>query len=83
MEMAELKQKGNIVIPHELLRGIRPGTPFAAARHGKIIILRAISGLSRTEQEEMVELDEIWKEIEQGKCQTYSEEEFFERFAEW
>lgn len=83
METTKLSTKGQIVIPEEIREGIDVGTPFIVMRQNNLIILKKIEGLTKQEMEEMKELDKIWKEIDSGKCKSYSEKEFFAKLKEW
>ena len=83
MEITKLSTKGQIVIPEKIRKEIEVGTAFIATRKNDLIILKKIEGLSEEEMKEMEELDKIWKDIDAGKCETYSEEEFFKKFREW
>ena len=46
-------------------------------------ILKKVEGLTEEEIKEMKELDTIWKDIDAGKCESYTEEEFFKKMKEW
>ena len=83
MEITKLSTKGQIVIPEKIREGIEVGTPFSVTRKDNLIILKSVKGLSEKEKKEFEELNEIWKEIDEGKCETYSEEEFFKKLKEW
>ena len=83
MEITKLSTKGQIVIPEKIREGIEVGTPFSVTRKDNLIILKSVKGLSEKEKKELEELNEIWKEIDEGKCETYSEEEFFKKLKEW
>jgi len=83
MEVTKLSTKGQIVIPERMRRGIREGTAFVVSRHDDLIILKKVEGLTEEEEKEMKELDRIWKDIDDGKCTTYSEKEFFEQMQKW
>ncbi len=83
MEITKLSTKGQIVIPEKMREGIEVGTAFTVTRKDNLIILKSVKGLSEKEKKELEELNEIWKEIDEGKCDTYSEEEFFKKLKEW
>ena len=83
METTRLSTKGQIVIPEKVRRGIREGTVFMVTRQDDLIVLKKIDGLTEEEKEEVRELDRIWKDIDAGRCTTYTEKEFFARFKEW
>ena len=83
METTKLSTKGQVVIPEEIREGMDAGTIFIVTRRNDLIILKKAEGLTKQEMEEMKELDKIWKEIDSGKCKSYSEKEFFEKLKEW
>ena len=83
MEVTKLSTKGQVVIPERMRRGIREGTAFVVSRQDDLIILKQLKGLTKQEKEELRELDRIWKDIDDGKCTTYSEKEFFEQMRKW
>lgn len=83
MEITKLSSKGQIVIPESLRKGFEDGTAFNVVKQNNLIILKPIKGLTKEEIKEMKDLDKIWKEIDDGKCKTYSEEEFFKKLKEW
>ena len=83
MEVTKLSTKGQIVIPEEIRKGISTGTSFAVSRKDNLIILKQIENLSPEEQEEIEEINKIWKEIDSGECESYEAEEFFKRMKEW
>ena len=83
METTKLSSKGQVVIPEKIRHGIEIGTPFTVTRKDNLIILKSVGGLTKKEKKEIEELNEIWNEGDQGKCETYSEEEFFKKLKEW
>ena len=83
MEITKLSTKGQIVIPEKIRKDIEVGTSFTVTKKDNLIILKTIKGLTKEEQEELKELNEIWKDIDAGKCETYSEKEFFTKLKEW
>ena len=83
MEITKLSTKGQIVIPEELRKNFNVGTPFIVSKKDDLIILKKVGGLTKEEMREMNELNKIWKEIDKGKCETYTETEFFEKLKEW
>ncbi len=83
MEITKLSTKGQIVIPENLRRGLQAGTPFIVSKQEGLIVLKEVKGLSKKEMEEIKELDKIWKDIDSGNCESYSEEEFFRKMKEW
>lgn len=83
MEITKLSTKGQIVIPESIRKDIVVGTPFTITKKGDIIVLKKVEGLTKEEMEEMKELNNIWKEIDSGKCESYTTEEFFKKMKEW
>ena len=83
MEITKLSTKGQIVIPESLRKGLEVGTPFVVSKQGDIIVLKKVEGLTKEEKAEMKELDGIWKEIDSGKCKSYTSDEFFKKMKEW
>ena len=83
MEITKLSSKGQLVIPESLRKNFEVGTAFNVISMDDLIVLKKIQGLTKEEIQEMKELDRIWKEIDSGKCQSYSEEEFFKEMKKW
>lgn len=83
MQITKLSTKGQIVIPESMRRNLKEGTPFVITMKNDLIVLKIIKGLTRREIKEMEELDKTWKQIDTGKCNTYSEKEFFNNFKKW
>jgi bifunctional DNA-binding transcriptional regulator/antitoxin component of YhaV-PrlF toxin-antitoxin module len=83
METTRLSTKGQVVIPEPIRRDIEVGTAFAVTRRRNLIILKRLSGLTLKEQRELKELEKIWRDIDEGRCQRYTVEEFFAKMREW
>jgi len=83
MEVTKLSTKGQIVIPEEFRKNLEVGTPFIISKQNDLIILKKVDGLTEKEKEEMKELNKIWRDIDNGKCESYSEEEFSEEMKKW
>ena len=83
MEVTKISSKGQIVIPEEIREDIEVGTAFVVSKHNNMIILKKVEGLSEKEIKELKELNNIWKDIDAGKCESYSEKKFFEKLKEW
>lgn len=83
MEITKLSTKGQVVIPESLRKNMSSGTAFVVSKQNDLIVLKRIDGLTKQEMKEMKELDKIWKEIDSGKCESYTEKEFFKRMKEW
>ena len=83
MEITKLSTKGQVVIPENLRRNVEVGTPFMVSKQGNLIVLKRMDGLTKAEIDEIKELDKIWKEIDEGKCDSYSVEDFFSEMKKW
>ncbi len=83
MQVTKLSSKGQVVIPEKIREDMKVGTPFIVTKKGNLIILKEVKGLTEEEKKEMKELDKIWKDIDEGKCVTLSEEEFFKEMDSW
>ena len=83
MEITKLSSKGQIVIPEKIRRDIETGTAFTVTRKEDLIILKKVEGLSENEKKELEELSKIWKDIDEGNCESYEVEEFFEEMKKW
>jgi len=83
MEITKLSTKGQIVIPESFRKDIDSGTAFIVSKQNDLIILKKVEGLTKQEMEEMKELNKIWKEIDGGKCESYTEKDFFKKMKEW
>ena len=62
---------------------MREGTVFVVSRQDDLIVLKKVDELTTEEKEELRELDRIWKDIDAGRCSTYTEKEFFAQFKTW
>ncbi|MBR9704823.1 AbrB family transcriptional regulator [Candidatus Pacearchaeota archaeon] len=83
MDITKLSTKGQIVIPESIRNGFQEGCAFSVVRKGNLIVLKQVEGLTNKEVEEMQELDKIWKEIDEGKCESFKVEDFFSQMKEW
>lgn len=83
MEITKLSTKGQIVIPESMRKDLEVGSAFRVMKKGNLIVLKGIEGFNKEEVEEMEELDKIWKEIDSGKCESYSVDDFFKKLKEW
>lgn len=82
MDLTTLKKDGHIDLPEEVRLDLEVGTVFEVKRGKKAILLKRIR-LTPKEEEEQRELEEIWKDIDEGNCKSYSVEEFFESMKKW
>ena len=83
MEITTLSTKGQIVIPEKLRRNYKTGSAFVVSKINEMIVLKPVSGLTEEEKEELKELKAIWKDIDSGNADKYSEKEFFDAMKQW
>lgn len=83
MEITKLSTKGQVVIPEMFRRDFGAGTSFVVSKKNNMIVLKAVEGLNSEEEKELIELEKIWKEINSGKCKSYSEKDFFKEMKKW
>ena len=83
IEITRISSKGQIVLPLEIRKNIEIGTVFNVVKKDDIIVLKKVEGLSEEELKEMEELSKIWKDYDDGKFKSYSQDEFFAKMKEW
>ena len=83
MEITKLSTKGQIVIPETYRKNFEVGSSFVVSKINEMIVLKPIKGLTKKEEKELKELNVIWNEIDSGKADKYSEEEFFKSMKKW
>jgi bifunctional DNA-binding transcriptional regulator/antitoxin component of YhaV-PrlF toxin-antitoxin module len=83
MDVTKLSTKGQLVIPEKMRKGYPPGSSFLVSQVGKLLVLKPLQPLSEQEHKEIKELNTIWKEIDSGKADSYTEKEFFAAMKQW
>ncbi len=83
MEVTKLSTKGQIVIPESVREGMDVGTAFIVTKTDNMIILKEIEGLNNEEKKELKKLDKIWKEIDEGECDTHNVDKFLKEMDSW
>ncbi len=83
MEITKLSTKGQIVIPESLRKDLEVGTSFTVMKKNDLIVLKIVSGLSSAEERELIELKNIWKEIDSGKGVTQNKSDFLKELEGW
>lgn len=83
MEITKLSTKGQIVIPESLRKDLKVGTSFTVMKKNDLIVLKIVSGLSSAEERELIELKNIWKEIDSGKGVTQNKSDFLKELEGW
>ena len=78
-EITRLSSKGQIVIPLGLRKGFNEGDKLIMVRKGSKIVMSKASEIDKKLKEDLEvakQVEEAWKEIEEGKGKTYTVEEF-------
>ena len=78
-EITRLSSKGQIVIPSNLRKDFKEGEKLLVIRDGDRIILKKANKLDKNLEEDLEaakEVEEAWKEIEQGRFKRMSAEDF-------
>lgn len=82
MQLTTLRKDGRIELPTEVRNDIAVGTVFEVRRGKKAILLKKVK-LTPKEEQEQQELDEMWRDIDEGKGVTMTVEEFRKEMASW
>jgi bifunctional DNA-binding transcriptional regulator/antitoxin component of YhaV-PrlF toxin-antitoxin module len=83
MEITKLSTKGQVVIPDSMRGNLKVGTPFLIFKKNNLIILKSVEGFSEKEKKEFLELEKIWKDIDNGKGVTQSKADFIKELENW
>jgi len=86
-ELTRISSKGQLVIPNEIRRNlnIREGDVFATSSsdHDLIILKKIKNPIMKEDLIILKEIEEAWKEIEQGRSKTMKKEDFLEEIKKW
>ncbi|MEK6816142.1 MAG: AbrB/MazE/SpoVT family DNA-binding domain-containing protein [Nanoarchaeota archaeon] len=85
-ELTRVSSKGQLVIPNDIRKDlqIKAGDIFATNRFDDLIILKRIKNPILKEDLMMIkEVEDAWKEIEQGKSKTMKKEDFLKELEKW
>ncbi len=86
-ELTRISSKGQLVIPNEIRRNlnIREGDVFAttSSDHDLIILKKIKNPIMKEDLMILKEIEEAWKEIEQGKFKTMAKKDFLEEIKKW
>lgn len=83
MDITKLSTKGQIVIPDAIRKNFEVGTAFNVIKQNDLIVLKPLSGLSKDEEKELIELEKIWKDIDSGKGIVMNESDFIKEMNAW
>ncbi|MBI5872432.1 AbrB/MazE/SpoVT family DNA-binding domain-containing protein [archaeon] len=86
-KLTRVSSKGQLVIPKEIRRNlkIKEGDVFAttSSDHNLIILKKIRNPIMRKDLIILKEVEEAWKEIEEGRSKTMKKEEFLKEFNKW
>ena len=79
IDITRMSSKGQVVIPQELRRGISEGDKLVVIRNNDQIILKKADKFDKNLEEDLEvakQVEEAWKDIEEGRFKKMSSEEF-------
>ncbi len=85
LEITTVSSKGQLVIPQGIRDnlGIKTGDLFAVASSNDILILKKLNNpIKEADIKTLKQVDEAWKDIEQGKYKTATLDEFMKEAKE-
>ncbi|MBI2109819.1 AbrB/MazE/SpoVT family DNA-binding domain-containing protein [Candidatus Woesearchaeota archaeon] len=86
-ELTKVSSKGQLVIPKDIRKHlkIKEGDVFAttSADYNLIILKKIKNPILKKDLILLKDIEEAWKEIEQGRCKTHEKEEFLKELKKW
>jgi len=85
-ELTKISSKGQLVIPKDIRENlhIKEGDVFATTNTDTMIILKKIKNpMTKEDLLILKEVEEAWKEIERGECETMDSDKFLEELEKW
>ena len=86
-EFTRISSKGQLVIPNNIRRSlkIKEGDVFAttSSNHDLIILKKIKNPIMKEDLIILKEIEEAWREIEEGKSKTMEKDEFLEELNKW
>jgi AbrB family looped-hinge helix DNA binding protein len=85
-EITRTSSKGQIVIPTKMRKklSIKKGSLFyITSKNGLIILKRLAAGISKADLKTLRNVEEAWKDIENGNYKIYSKDSFSKELAKW
>ena len=86
IEITRMSSKGQVVIPKEMRKGIKEGEKLIIIDNGRQLVIERVKDLDKNFEEDLEfarRTEEAWKDIDDGRYQTYSAEEFLKKLKEW
>ena len=86
-ELTRVSSKGQLVIPSDIRKNlkIKEGDVFAttSSDHNLIILKKIRNPIMREDLIILKEVEEAWKEIEEGRSKTMEKREFLKEINKW
>ena len=86
-ELTRISSKGQLVIPNNIRKSlkIKEGDVFAttSSNHDLIILKKIKNPIMKEDLIILKEIEEAWREIEEGKSKTMEKDEFLEELNKW
>ena len=86
-KLTRVSSKGQLVIPSDIRRNlkIKEGDVFAttSSDHNLIILKKIRNPIMREDLIILKEVEEAWKEIEEGRSKTMKKREFLKEINKW
>jgi len=86
ISITKMSSKGQVVIPADMRGDIKEGDKLLVIKSGNQIILKKASNMDKQLKEDLEfarRTEKAWKEIDEGRYTSYTEEEFFKKLREW
>ncbi len=86
-ELTRVSSKGQLVIPNDIRKNlkIKEGDVFAttSSDHNLIILKKIKNPIMKKDLIILKEIEEAWREIEEGRSKTMKKEEFSKELNKW
>ena len=86
ISITTLSSRGQIVIPQEMRVGLVDGEKFVIMRNKEQFILKKVKDFNKNIEEDLEfarRTEEAWKEYDEGKFISMSEEDFLKEMKTW
>lgn len=86
INITKISSKGQIVIPSEMRDDLKEGEEFIIVKDEDRFILKKVEKITDKMREDLEfakRTEGAWKEIENGRCTSYSKEEFLKELKKW
>jgi len=83
IDITRMSSRGQVVIPLELRKDFEEGDKLVVIRNGGQLILKKTEDFDKNIEEDLEfarRTEEAWKDIDEGRFEECTVDEFFERF---